>query len=128
MKNPSRRSFLKPRVNIPSAVSAGRVSSAAIDDGTSRRAFLQGSAGAAAGAAAFLVIPKAATLALDKRGTATAGETKAVLTRRTGAAPAEPVTAYVHNPDRHEVVVMWGENETTFKDPLLVQRLLDATR
>jgi hypothetical protein len=127
MRNPTRRSFLKPGVRIAPAVSTGGTSEAAIDDGTSRRAFLQGTAGAAAGAAAFLVIPKAATIALDKHGT-TAGIPKAVPTARTGPLPAEPVTAYVHDPGRHEVVVMWGQNEKTFKDPVLVQRLLEATR
>ena len=127
MRNRTRRSLLKPGVGITPGLSTGGASDAVIDDGTSRRAFLQGTAGAAAGAAAFLVIPRAATLVLDQHGT-TAGYPKAVPTQRTGPAPAEPVTAYVHNPARHEVVVMWGQNETTFKDPALVQRLLDATR
>ena len=38
------------------------------------------------------------------------------------------VTAYVHNADRNEVVVMFGQKETTYRDPVLVKRLLDATR
>jgi hypothetical protein len=95
-------------------------------DGSSRRAFLQSTAGAAAGAAAFMVVPKAASMALDSHGTST--EPKPVATERSGSAPAEPVTAYIHNADRHEVVVMWGQKETTYKDPALVKRLLDAAR
>jgi hypothetical protein len=126
MKKPTRRSFLRP-VGIPPGLSAGDGSEAAID-GTSRRAFLQGTAGAAAGAAAFLVIPKAASVAFDAHGASTSTAPAPVVTKRSGAVPAEPVTAYVHNADRHEVVVMWGQNEVTFKDPALVKRLLDATR
>jgi hypothetical protein len=98
----------------------------AVLDASSRRAFLQSTAGAAAGAAAFMVIPKAASIALESHGATT--ETKPVVTKRSGPAPAEPVTAYVHNADRHEVVVMWGQRETTYKDPALVKRLLDAAR
>ena len=125
MRNPMRRTSLQPRLSLPSALSVGAGSEAAIGD-TSRRAFLQGTAGAAAGAAAFLILPKAASVALEAHGASSV--TKPVPTNRSGRAPAEPVTAYVHNAERHEVVVMWGQNEATFKDPELVQRLLDATR
>jgi hypothetical protein len=125
MKKPTRRPFLRP-VGIPTGLSAGGDSQAAID-GQSRRAFLQGTAGAAAGAAAFLVIPKAASVASTPRAS-TSTAPAPVVTKRSGAVPPEPVTAYVHNADRHEVVVMWGQNEVTFKDPALVKRLLDATR
>jgi hypothetical protein len=107
----------------PNVVVSGG-SDAAID-GTSRRAFL-GTAGAAAGATALLVAPKAASVALEAHGSA--ADAKSIVSERSGPAPAEPVTAYVHNADRHEVVVMWGQNEATYRDPALVKRLLDATR
>jgi hypothetical protein len=124
MRRPTRRSLRRSQGSIaPSLVVSGGPDAAI--DGTSRRAFL-GTAGAAAGAAALLVAPKAASVALEAHGSAP--DAKTVLTERSGPAPAEPVTAYVHNADRNEVVVMWGQKETTYRDPVLVKRLLDATR
>jgi hypothetical protein len=96
-------------------------------EATSRRAFLQGTAGAAAGAAVILATPKVASIALDgpsPGGAATAP--KAVATRPSVPAPREPVTAYVRDPHRGEVTVMSGTRETTYRDPVLVKRLLDA--
>jgi hypothetical protein len=124
MRKPTRRWLFSPqRRTVPGVLVSGATDAAI--DGTSRRAFL-GAAGAAAGAAAVLVAPKAASIALEAHGSAP--DAKAALAERSGPAPAEPVTAYVHNADRHEVVVMWGQHETTYRDPVLVKRLLDATR
>jgi hypothetical protein len=127
MRKLSRRSFLKPRVGIPTVVvGMGGVADAAAIDGASRRAFLQGTAGAAAGAAVILATPKIASLAADSTGSGAAAEPKAVVTTPSGRAPHEPVTAYVRDADRGEVTVMFGLQETTYRDPVLVKRLLDA--
>ena len=97
-------------------------------DRLSRRAFLQGTAGAAAGAAAILATPKVAQIALDSPGSSVPPVPKAVVTKASGPAPAEPVTAYVRDAERGEVTVMSGKQETTYRDPVLVKRLLDAAR
>jgi hypothetical protein len=127
MEKLSRRSFLKTRVGVPAAIPAvSGIPDAAASEGTSRRAFLQGTAGAAAGAAAILATPKVASIALDGAGSSVAAEPKGVVTKPSGPAPAEPVTAYVRNAQRGEVTVMSGKQETTYRDPVLVKRLLDA--
>jgi hypothetical protein len=124
----SRRSFLKTRVGFAApALATGAVGDTGADEGTSRRAFLQGTAGAAAGAAVILATPKVAAIALDSPGSV-ASDPKAVVTKASGPAPAEPVTAYVRDAARGEVTVMSGKQETTYKDPVLVKRLLDAAR
>ena len=85
MDKQSRRSFLKPRLGLPAAIPAvSGVSQAATDEGTSRRAFLQGTAGAAAGAAVILATPKVASIALDAPGSAACREPKAVVTKPSG--------------------------------------------
>jgi hypothetical protein len=123
----TRRSSLKPRVGLPAGVAAlSGVPDAAVDEGTSRRAFLQGGAGAAAGAAVILATPKVASIALDSKGSGAVAAPKGVVTKPSGPAPHEPVTAFVRNADRGEVTVMSGEHETTYRDPVLVKRLLDA--
>jgi hypothetical protein len=59
MKKLTGRSLLNSARAIPTAVPAvSGMPDAAIDEGTSRRAFLQGTAGAAAGAAVILATPK----------------------------------------------------------------------
>ena len=105
---------------------SGGPADAPADGGTSRRQFLAG-AGAAAGAAMVVAAPKVAS-ALDTPGGGAATEPKPVVTKPTGAAPREPVTAYVRNEARGEVTVMSGTRETTYKDPALVKRLLDAAK
>ncbi len=128
MKKLTRRSLLKAGLGGPSVVGAvSGVPDAAVDEGTSRRAFLQGTAGAAAGAAVILATPKVASVALDVASTGAAAEPKAVVTKPSGPAPPEAVTAYVRNADRGEVTVMSGKRETTYRDPALVKRLLDAS-
>src|SRR5271167_3644839 len=117
MKKLSRRSFLKSRVGMPAGIVAvSGLADAATSEGTSRRAFLQGTAGAAAGAAVILATPKVATIALDSSGSSVPAEPKAVVTKASGPAPAEPVTAYVRDAERGEVTVMSGKKETTYKD------------
>ena len=44
----------------------------------------------------------------------------------TGAAPLEPVMAYVHNAEAGEVTILKGTSQTTYNDPALVKRLLAA--
>jgi len=128
MKKLTRRSFLRPRIAMPTGMAVGSMSQTTAIDGTSRRAFLEGTAGAAAGAAVILATPKVASIALDTPGSGLAAEHKAVVTKPSGPAPAEPVTAYVRDQERHEVTVMSGRTETTYRDPVLVKRLLDAAR
>jgi hypothetical protein len=128
MKKLTRRSLLTPKVGVPAGVTVSGITGEAALDGTSRRAFLQGTAGAAAGAAAILAAPKVASIALDAPGSSVPADPKAVVTKPSGPAPQEPVTAYVRNPERHEVTVMSGKQETTYRDPALVKRLLDAAR
>jgi hypothetical protein len=128
MKRISRRSFFRGRAGTPVSLPAMAMpTGAAAVDGTSRRAFLQGTAGAAAGAAVILATPKVAAVALDN-GASTTTRPKATVTKPSGPAPHEPVTAYVRNPERGEVTVMAGKQETTYRDPVLVKRLLDAAR
>jgi hypothetical protein len=125
----SRRSFLKTRVGVPTRIPAvSGVLDDSVSEGTSRRAFIQGTAGAAAGAAVILATPKVASIALDPPGGSLGSEPKAVVTSPSGPAPREPVTAYVRDARRGEVTVMSGVQETTYKDPVLVKRLLDAAR
>jgi len=117
---------LQSRVLAPSGAPAGSgVPEAGAGEGTSRRAFLEGTAGAAAGAAVALATPKVASIALDHGHTA-APEPTAVRTQASGPAPREPITAYVRDAQRGEVTVLSGKQETTYRDPALVKRLLDA--
>ncbi len=92
--------------------------------GLNRRGFLQSSAGVAGGVAVTLT-PSAAALALA--GSAEAAPAK-VVTHRSGQVPSEPVMAYVHDEERGEVTVLSGTSETTYRDPALAKRLLDAAR
>jgi hypothetical protein len=85
------------------------------DGGVTRLSFLKASAGAAAGAAAVAV--PAAVVANEKGGE---------VTEPTAPNPREPVMAYVRDARRGEVTLMHGTNETTYRDPTLVKRLLDA--
>jgi hypothetical protein len=118
--NKSRRSSMLKKLD---PVSGGE----AAVDGTSRRAFLQGSAGAAAGAAVILA-PKVASLVVESPGSSVPVVPAAKVVDPSGPAPYEPVTAYVRNAEDGEVTVMQGLRETTYRDPALVKRLLDAAR
>jgi hypothetical protein len=92
----------------------------------SRRGFIRTSAAAATGVAA-VAGPAAAVTALDRRSRPGAGSLPAaVVTKPSTPPPAEPVTAYLRNARTSEVTVMSGTSETTYRDPILAQRLLDA--
>jgi len=105
---------------------ASGVPDAVADEGTSRKAFLQGAAGVAAGAAAILATPKVAAVALDAGSAPAVAQPKPVAITPSGSAPHEPISAFVRDPERGEVTVMFGKQETTYRDPVLVKRLLDA--
>ena len=100
----------------------------AVGEGSDRRLFLQSTAGALSGAALILATPKVASIALDASSPSSGSAPRAVVTRPSGPTPKEPVTAYVRNAEHGEVTVMSGSRETTYIDPVLVQRLLDAAR
>jgi hypothetical protein len=89
----------------------------------SRRGFLQTSAGVATGVA-VTAAPAMAAMALP--GAAAAAP--AVATDPSTPAPAEPITAYLRDASSSEVTVMAGTTETTYRDPVLAKRLLDAAR
>lgn len=94
--------------------------------GHNRRGFLQNSGGVV-GALTVGAMAPAAALALE--GTAAAAPAPAVsVPARSEALPDEPVMAYVSNSERSEVTVLSGTQETTFYDPVLTRRLLQASR
>jgi phosphodiesterase/alkaline phosphatase D-like protein len=84
-------------------------------DSLSRRKLLA-SAGAATGTAAIAAAPAVAAAAFDHRE----------VTDPSGPPPEETVIAYVRDKRRGEVTVMSGTRETTYRDPALVKRLLEA--
>jgi len=83
----------------------------------SRRSFMK-IAGAATGAAALAAAPPIAKAALGEEG--------AERTHPTAGVPDEPVVAYVRNAERGEVTVTSGTAEHTYRDRVLVRRLLRA--
>jgi hypothetical protein len=80
----------------------------------SRRSFLK-TAGVATGAAAIAASPVAAAIQPD-----------ALETAPTGALPHEPIVAVIRDADRGEVTVLSGRTEKTYRDKVLVKRLLKA--
>ena len=129
MDNLTHRLFLKPNAGRPSGAPALEgVAGGVPAEGTSRRAFLQGGVGAAAGAAVILATPKVAAVALDAPGSSVPAEPKGVVSTPAGPAQQEPVTAYVRDAERGEVTVMFGTRSATYTDHALVKRLLDAAR
>jgi hypothetical protein len=123
------RSFRGTGVGVPTGiVAAGGASDAAAIEGSSRRVFLQSTAGAVTGAAVVLATPKVASIALEASSPGSAGAARAVVTKPSAPPPREPVTAYVRDADRGEVTVMSGTRETTYRDHVLAKRLLDAAR
>jgi len=84
--------------------------------GFTRLSFIKASAGVAAGAAA-VGVPAAVVMGGEPARVGAAPEV---------AAPREPVMAYVHDAARGEVTVMSGTSQTTYRDPVLVKRLLAA--
>jgi hypothetical protein len=75
-------------------------------------------AGAATGAAALAAAPPIARAAIGEEG--------AERTNPTAEVPEEPVVAYVRDAARGEVTVTSGTAEHTYRDRVLVQRLLRA--
>src|SRR5450755_1636743 len=125
MSNVTRRSFLKAPVATPDRLAlAGDVPAAATKPALNRRTLLQSTAGAAAGVAVVVGGPKLAAAALNG-GTNTA---PAVITKPSGPPPREPVMAYVRDAARGEVTVLSGTRETTYRDPVLAKRMIDAAR
>jgi hypothetical protein len=99
-----------------------------VTEGTSRRQFLAGGAGAAAGAAIILATSKVGSGVLDAPRHGAGAQVNPTVTKPSGPPPREPVTAYVRSVERGEVTVMSGKQETTYRDPVLVKRLLDAAK
>ena len=93
-------------------------------EGVSRRAFLTSSAAVATGAA----IGAAPVIAVEAghKSAAAATEPPARIVEPSTPTPHEPVMAYVRDAQAGEVTVLAGINETTYHDPALVKRLLDA--
>jgi hypothetical protein len=91
-------------------------------DKLSRRSFMHASAGVATGA---VIAGTPAALLLDKSSSGSP-EPGAVVVAPSSPTPREPVMAYVRNAERGEVTVVSGVTETTYHDPVLVKRLLDA--
>ena len=79
---------------------------------------LLASAGLATGTAAIAAAPSVAAAALDRPE----------VTDPSGEIPDEVVIAYVRDEKRGEVTVSSGMGETTFRDPVLVKRLMKAAR
>ena len=96
------------------------------NDATSRRQFLAGGAGVAAGAAIAAASSKVGSVVSSGHGAA--AEPAATVAKPSGPPPREPVTAYVRDAQRGEVTVLSGKRETTYRDPALVRRLLDAAK
>jgi hypothetical protein len=125
----SRLTFSRSRSSLASVIPGpGGTVEAVTPEGTSRRAFLEGTGAAVGTAAVVLATPKVVALANEAPGASVPIEPAAKPVSQSGPAPYEPVTAYVRNAEAGEVTVMAGQQETTYKDPVLVKRLLDAAR
>jgi hypothetical protein len=125
MSESTRRAFLKASTPTRHQLApAGVAPEAGGGAALNRRVFLQGSAGAA-GAVAVAVGPRLVKGALSG-GTNT--EATRVITKPSGPPPRETVMAYIRNAERNEVTVVSGMRETTYRDPVLVKQLLDASR
>jgi len=61
-------------------------------------------------------------------GGPTSTRTDAAIVKPSGPPPSETVMAYVRDAAKSEVTVLSGQRETTYRDPQLTQRLLDAAR
>jgi hypothetical protein len=118
--------LFKPSLAMPDrlATTEGPVTGP-LSQAQSRRSFLVATAGAAAGVAVVTTGPKLAAAALHgSANTSPLGE----IVKPSGPPPAETVMAYVRDAARGEVTVLSGTRETSYRDPALVQRLIDAGR
>jgi hypothetical protein len=89
----------------------------------SRRTFLHASAGVASGAA---IAAAPAALILGGSPAVEKPEPGGVVVTPSTPLPREPLMAYVRDVERAEVTVLSGTTETTYRDPVLVRRLLKA--
>jgi hypothetical protein len=126
MSSTTRRSLLKASLVTPDrmAMAAGPTPDATAP-AQSRRSFLAATAGAAAGVAVVTTGPKLAAAALHGQ---TNTSPLAEITKPSGPPPSETVMAYVRDATRGEVTVLSGTRETTYRDPELARRLIDAGR
>ncbi len=121
-RNPSRTASTLTRQRLaPAGVAPAAGSAPALN----RRVFLQSSAGVAAGAVGLATGPRLATAVL---GAPTSTEAARIITKPSGPPPRETVMAYIRDAERGEVTVLSGTRETTYRDPILVKQLLDASR
>jgi hypothetical protein len=126
MSSTTRRSLFKAPLVVPAgAPLAGGPAAERPTLAQSRRTFLQASAGAAAGVAVVTTGPKLAAAALH--GPSNTAPLSAI-TKPSGPPPPETVMAYVRDAARGEVTVLSGMRETTYRDPELAKRLIDAGR
>jgi nitrous oxide reductase len=126
MSSTKRRSLPKAPLATPNRLAtASGPSAEAPSSAQSRRTFLQATAGAAAGVAVVAGGPKLAAAALHGgSNTSPLGE----IVKPSGPPQAETVMAYVRDGALGEFTVLSGTRETTYRDPLLAQRLIDAGR
>jgi hypothetical protein len=126
MSDATRRSFLRVSPAAPKrlATPAGPTVDAP-QSAQSRRSFLQATAAGAAGVAVVTTGPKLAGAVLHGASNTTP---LAQVVKPSSPPPSETVMAYVRDAERGEVTVLSGTHETTYRDPALVQRLIDAGR
>jgi hypothetical protein len=126
MSDATRRSFLKakPVATQRLATASGPTVDAATP-ARSRRAFLQATAAGAAGVAVVTTGPKLAGAVLHGASNTTP---LAQVIKPSSPPPSETVMAYVRDAERGEVTVLSGTRETTYRDPALAKRLIDAGR
>ncbi len=86
----------------------------------SRRSLIATSAGVATTMAVTVVAP-AAAVAMSPPDAAAIP-----LPPPTTPLPADPIVAFIHDASRDEVTVLQGTVERTYRDPILVKRLLAA--
>jgi hypothetical protein len=121
MSDATRRSFLKLKPVAPQRLATASGPTAdAPTSAQSRRAFLQATAAGAAGVAVVTTGPKLAG--------ASNTTPLAQVVKPSSPPPSETVMAYVRDAERGEVTVLSGTRETTYRDPALAQRLIDAGR
>ncbi|MGD1051893.1 MAG: twin-arginine translocation signal domain-containing protein [Solirubrobacteraceae bacterium] len=126
MSDATRRSFLRVSPAAPKrlATPAGPTVDAPTS-AQSRRSFLQATAAGAAGVAVVTTGPKLAGAVLHGASNTTP---LAQVVKPSSPPPSETVMAYVRDAERGEVTVLAGTRETTYRDPALVQRMIDAGR
>ncbi len=93
--------------------------------GLNRRSFLHTSGGVATGIA-VTVLPTGVVALATPAGADAKERPAASRVEPDGDVPPETVMAYVHDAKHGVVTVVSGTSEKTYKDPVLVKRLLDA--